>query len=259
MAGFCDVIPHCSGLKSLTINDCAGRRESFQEIKELEFMPLQSTEIFEHLCTLHIDGKQSAEQWLNLIGPYCPGLESLSIIDFYASPQSNLQASILFNQLRSLRIDSNVAADAWLKLIDPHCSTLKAVTLNTQVALPPTMLYLIPTTIQSLETRLLTTRAFGRDFMDWMETGGDITKWLELLLEILPSKHFPELKSFTIGLSRDYAEKLYKHIADHDVSISSRDKYRKESRILSEKMNRFTEEMRNACKDAGVACNISIE
>lgn len=222
-------------LKSLCILD-GGERDYYLEIDTASVLnPTQCATLFGHLRVLHIDSTESADQWFELIGPYCPSLESLSIVnsshssaieEYITQASASSQASIMFNQLSALRIDSNVAPSAcqWLKWIGPICPTVEDVTLSMDRSVFPTMLQLIPSTVQSLHVRLL------NSYWGWGAHSYDRNLWMECLLKVPSSERFPGMKSFTISLSR----------------------------YTGSNLEEFEEEISSACKDVGIACNLHI-
>lgn len=235
-------------LKSLCILDDGERDYSLKIDTASVLNPTQCATLFGHLRVLHIDSTESADQWFELIGPYCPSLESLSIVnssdsspieEYITQASASSQASIMFNQLSSLRIDS-VAPSAWLEWIGPNCPTVKDVALSTDQSVSPTVLHFIPSTIQSIHVQLLTSYEWGVD--------KNTTNWIECLLKVPSSERFQGMKSFTFSLSRSPSRELQGNFW----------RRRGELKEFHERLEKFDEEISSACEDVGIACNLHI-
>lgn len=176
--------------------------------------------------------------------PYCHSLASLSVVDSIYRGDSfeeditqffiPSQCTAIFEHLRSLHIVSTKSAEQWLEWLGPHSSNLQTFTLETDVSLPPDVLPLISPTIQSLDVRFMTTKRTQLE---------EITDWTKCLLEVASSRHFSELKSFKLFLSRDC------------LNYFSRRGY---SGKVPEAMRKFRKELTVVYKGEEVECNLDL-
>lgn len=234
-------------LESLRIIDLIKRRQTFQQDIDRVVAPSQCIAIFAHVHSLLIDGKDSVDQWIRWIGPYCLNLKLLSIVDRsrrvsfeenVRQTPSSLQNAIVFPRLCTLRIECKAAADLWLKWIGPSCSSIQSLTFDLCVSMAPDVLDLVPITVCNLELTLLTGRNTPIE---------EITGWMPHLLKITSLEKLSMLKSFTLILSNTRLQ-----------ALQSSKNSKQQAQSLRTEIKSFKEEMSAVCERAGIRCHLKL-
>lgn len=149
------------------------------------------------------------------------------------------QCAVAFGQLHSLHIIDNMTADQWLTWIGPYCSKLDYFDLDTSELTNSTKaLPLIPATIRSLDLRVVPTKS--------LQTV-KVADWIKCIMEILSSRRFTKLESFSLNFSGELLEHL-----------STDESQQQEQKGVLDQLQEFEESMKHICQYAVVEYSLYI-